>query len=395
MSEPTIKSVRVLTVMGNFEWPIVKVELSNGLIGYGECHRGPGIREILRRAEELIKGREVNIEYLLRLIRKHVPNSEWGVVNNAISGLETALWDVKGRLTGLPIYELLGGKVRDRVPVYADLHAGAGIMETGGKRWVELAGTEVAYNVENYIRRAREAMGMGFKYIKFDVDVPEDMMETEFDRTFGMRIVKFVTSFIGGVRDVVKYDVDIMIDGHWAFSVPTAIAIARELAKYDVFWFEDPVPPENIDAMREVKLKSPVPIATGEKLYRLSQFRELIEKGAIDIIHPDVQRLGGLLEMKKIAYLAEEYYVPVAIHNISSPIGTMANAHVASTIGDFIAIEWHAIDLPWWPDIVREGMIIKDGYITPPKKPGLGVELNERVAIEHAKDQSEVKEFLG
>jgi galactonate dehydratase len=147
--------------------------------------------------------------------------------------------------------------------------------------------------------------------------------------------------------------------------------------------------------MREVKLKSPVPIATGEKLYRLSQFRELIEKGAIDIIHPDVQRLGGLLEMKKIAYLAEEYYVPVAIHNISSPIGTMANAHVASTIGDFIAIEWHAIDLPWWPDIVREGMIIKDGYITPLKKPGLGVELNERIAIEHAKDQSEVKEFLG
>ncbi|WP_243668568.1 mandelate racemase/muconate lactonizing enzyme family protein [Vulcanisaeta sp. JCM 16161] len=209
-----------------------------------------------------------------------------------------------------------------------------------------MASTEVAYNVENYIKRAREAMSMGFRYIKFDVDVPEGMMETEFDRTFSMRIVKFVTSFIGGVRDAVKYDVDIMIDGHWAFSVPTAIAIARELAKYDVFWFEDPVPPENIDAMRKVRLKSPVPIATGEKLYRLSQFRELIEKGATDIIHPDVQRLGGLLEMKKIAYLAEEYYVPVAIHNISSPIGTMANAHVAATIGDFIAIEWHAIDLP-------------------------------------------------
>lgn len=148
-----------------------------------------------------------------------------------------------------------------------------------------MASTEVAYNVENYIKRAREAMSMGFRYIKFDVDVPEGMMETEFDRTFSMRIVKFVTSFIGGVRDAVKYDVDIMIDGHWAFSVPTAIAIARELAKYDVFWFEDPVPPENIDAMRKVRLKSPVPIATGEKLYRLSQFRELIEKGATDIIH--------------------------------------------------------------------------------------------------------------
>lgn len=236
---------------------------------------------------------------------------------------------------------------------------------------------------------------MGFRYIKFDVDVPENMMETEFDRTVGMKVVKFVTSFIGGVRDAVKYDVDIMIDGHWAFSVPTALAIARELARYDVFWFEDPVPPENIDAMMEVRLKSPVPIATGEKLYRLSQFRELIGKGATDIIHPDVQRLGGLLEMKKIAYLAEEYYVPVAIHNISSPIGTMANAHVAATIGgDFIAIEWHAIDLPWWPDMVREGMIIRDGHIIPPKRPGLGVELNERVAIDHAKDQGEVKEFL-
>ncbi|WP_243678069.1 mandelate racemase/muconate lactonizing enzyme family protein [Vulcanisaeta distributa] len=250
---------------------------------------GPGIKEVLRRAEELIRGgKEVNIEYLLRLIRKHIPNSEWGgVVNNAISGLETALWDLKGKLTGLPVYELLGGKVRDRVAVYADLHAGAGIIETGSRRWVELASTEVAYNVENYVRRAREAMNMGgFRYIKFDVDVPEGMMETEFDRTFGMRIVKFVTSFIGGVRDAVKYDVDIMIDGHWAFSVPTAIAIARELAKYDVFWFEDPVPPENIDAMREVRLKSPVPIATGEKLYRLSQFRELIEEGgATDIIH--------------------------------------------------------------------------------------------------------------
>ncbi|WP_243676065.1 hypothetical protein [Vulcanisaeta distributa] len=110
----------------------------------GECHRGPGIKEVLRRAEELIRGKEVNVEYLLRLIRKHIPNSEWGVVNNAISGLETALWDLKGKLTGLPVYELLGGRVRDRVAVYADLHAGAGITETGGRRWVELASTEVA-----------------------------------------------------------------------------------------------------------------------------------------------------------------------------------------------------------------------------------------------------------
>jgi galactonate dehydratase len=394
MSEPVIRSVKILTVMGNFEWPIVKVELSNGLVGYGECHRGPGIKEILKRAEELIKGKEVNIEYLLRLIRKHIPNSEWGVVNNAISGLETALWDLKGKIVGLPIYELLGGAVRTKVPVYADLHAGAGIMETEGKRWTELASTEVAYNVENYIKRAREAMDMGFKYIKFDVDVPEEMMETEFDRTFGMRIVKFVTSFIGGVRESVKYDVDIMIDGHWAFSIPTALAIAKELAKYDVFWFEDPVPPENINAMREVRLKSLVPIATGEKLYRLAQFRELIEGGATDIIHPDVQRLGGLLEAKKVAYLAEEYYVPIAIHNISSPIGTMANAHVAATIGDFIAIEWHAIDLPWWPDMIKEGMIIKNGHVELQRKPGLGVELNERIAAEHAKDPNEVKEFL-
>ena len=181
---------------------------------------------------------------------------------------------------------------------------------------------------------------------------------------------------------------DIAFDLHWRYNVSDAVRLACELEPYGLMWLEDPVPPENVEALRRVTRSTRTPIASGENLYLRHGFREALERGALDIAAPDLQKCGGLLEGRRIADMADAHYVAVAPHCIASPIGTVAAAHVAAAVPNFLALEWHGMSVPFWEEMAAgfDGPVIRDGYIEVPEAPGLGVELNEEVARRYARE---------
>jgi gluconate/galactonate dehydratase len=173
---------------------------------------------------------------------------------------------------------------------------------------------------------------------------------------------------------------EMSIDCHWSFDARDAVRLAEALAPLKLIWLEDPVPPKNWSALRFVTEHSPLAIATGENLYTKYEFRELTQDHACDILHVDVPKVGGLREFQRIADMGDLEFIPVAIHNVASPVGTLACAHVAATVPDFLALEWHSVDVPWWAAMVHhDGPIIENGFIKLSNKAGLGVELNDEV----------------
>jgi L-alanine-DL-glutamate epimerase-like enolase superfamily enzyme len=178
------------------------------------------------------------------------------------------------------------------------------------------------------------------------------------------------------------------VDCHWNYNTRDVITLARELESFKLMWLEDPTPPDNIEALKRVTDNSPVPICCGENHYTRHGLREMITTQAVDILQPDVPRVGGLLEAKKVADLADIYYIPFAAHNVSSPIATLAAAHVCASIRNFMIMEFHGQDVDWWDDLVVGDPLIRDGYITLPDKPGLGLTLNDDVARAHVRPDS-------
>jgi L-alanine-DL-glutamate epimerase-like enolase superfamily enzyme len=303
-----------------------------------------------------------------------------GATVTAISGIEIALWDLVGRALKTPIYNLFGGRFRDKVRIYADCHAGKND------------------NPESYAERAREVVASGFTAIKFDLDnknpftldISDDPHIRRhwfepFNRTIGSAERDWMVSVVAAVRDAVGPEIMVAMDCHWKFAVNDAIKLAQALEPFDLLWLEDPIPPENIEAQRFVTHSTRTPICTGENLYRKHGYRELIEKQAARIIAPDIPKMGGLLEAKKVADHADTYYIPIAPHNVASPIGTVAAAHVGAAMNNFLVMEFHAHDVPWWGDMVEDGTVIKDGFIHLDERPGHGLTLNEEVARAHSK----------
>jgi L-alanine-DL-glutamate epimerase-like enolase superfamily enzyme len=184
---------------------------------------------------------------------------------------------------------------------------------------------------------------------------------------------------------VIGPDVELALDCHWSYNVTDAIRLARALEPFNLLWLEDPIPPENAEAMAQVCAATSTPICTGENLYTRHGFRPLIEQGACRIIQPDIPRCGGLLESKRIADLADLYYIPFAAHNVCSPVGTIASAHACAAIRTFLVLEFHSQDIPWWDAVVarEDDPLIKNGYLTLSDQPGLGVELNDEVCRQH------------
>jgi L-alanine-DL-glutamate epimerase-like enolase superfamily enzyme len=246
--------------------------------------------------------------------------------------------------------------------------------------------------------RAKEVVAAGFSAIKFDLDTPNphtlDVSDDPhprrqwvepYNRTIGSAEMTWMVEVVKAVRAAVGPSVMVAMDAHWKFNVNDAIKLAQALEPYDLLWLEDPVPPINIEAQRHVTHSTRTPICTGENLYLKHGFRELIEKQAARIIAPDIPKMGGLLEFKKVADHADTYYIPMAPHNVASPIGTVAGAHVCAAISNFLVMEYHAHDVSWWGDLVTDGPTIVDGYIHLNDKPGHGLTLNEDVAKAHLK----------
>ncbi len=350
----------------------VKLYTDKGYEGLGEATVEWNEKAVVGAIEELgefLIGKDpFATEHLVSTMHR---NSYWrtGVIlRSALSGMEAAMLDIKGKALGVPVYELLGGKHRDTVPCY-------------GNGWFSGAKTP-----EDFAKKAAEAVAMGFRGLKWD---PFGAAYLEMDRPARNRAIEIVEA----VRAAVGPDIDLMIEAHGRLNVPTAIAMARALAKFEPRWFEEPVPPESIDALADVRANSPIAIATGERYFEPERFMELIYKRAVDILQPDVGHVGGMLEAQKIAAMAHARFLPIAPHNPTGPVMNAMTLQVAASIPNFCILETIAVDVPWRKEIVRESLTFTNSEITIPNQPGLGLELDEEACKHHPYIRHPIRQF--
>jgi L-alanine-DL-glutamate epimerase-like enolase superfamily enzyme len=318
--------------------------------------------------------------------------------------------DALGKTYHMPVWQILGGKYRDAVTIYADCHAGQSLESISPlllprtPNWIESEAEAARHGVISlkhhgwdaskkesltpaaYAKHASEMVDRGFRMLKFDIDVPTPFETDEYNRSLSPPEVEYGAELVHGVRQAVGPKIGLAIDCHWNYSVETAVAIAQALEGAGLLWLEDPIPPENIRAIGEVQRNTRTSIATGENQYHRLDFQSLIVDAGLRILSPDVQKLG-IWEGRKLADLADLHYVNLAWHNISSPIGTMAGVHLAAATPNFMALEWHAASVPFFEQLRRngDGPLIRDGRIQVPNEPGLGVELDEDVAYRYRK----------
>ncbi len=403
-----IVKLKTAVVEGNFDWTFVRIETDEGIRGLGECFFAPGLTSILRSLEPLLIGEDPrDIHRLFRKLQLATSGagSVSGIVYNAISGIEGALWDVLGQWLDVPIYRLLGGKFRDRIRVYADCHGGQAlesldeVLRSRPASWeanktahiardyFSQAGDDLLSSPGDYRQRALAKRAEGFTALKFDLDVPGTEGPDPYNTVLSNRAIDHMVSLIAAVHDAVGKDTDIAVDCHWRYNASDVVKVARELEPFRLLWLEDPVPPNNTAALKEVSSKVRVPIATGENLFLFEGFQEIISRHALSIVTPDLQKVGGLSVAQSIAQFADVHTMPVAPHNISSPVGTLASAHFCAAIPNFLALEFHASDVPFWNDLVEGAPkpLINRGFIELPTSPGLGVTLNEEVARRYAR----------
>jgi len=345
----------------------VRINTDEGISGIGECTATYGagslaIDAAVREFAPFIIGEDPsNIELLCESMRV---GSFWGksggpYICSAMSGIEQALWDIKGKVLDAPIYEMLGGRVRDKIRVYANTWASV--------HW------EVP---EEYAEFAVRAIEDGFTAIKIYPFGIGGVVQNE----------KQIIERVEAVRNAVGDEVDLMIDGGWRYSSNTftAIRIGKMLERFDPLFYEEPIDPDNVDAMAKVAANVNIPVAAGERIYTLNGFKTYLEKEALQIVQPDIGLGGGILELKRIAAMADTYCVPVAPHNCSSPVATASTIQFIASTTNFLILEVFPYE-ELWHDLVDEPpeKRIRNGYIEVPKKPGLGVELNEEMIFKH------------
>jgi L-alanine-DL-glutamate epimerase-like enolase superfamily enzyme len=346
---------------------LVKVTTDSGLYGIGEAYRGAGTLDwIAKMKEEVIGEDPLQIDVLWHKMMDEGSGADArsGTLTGAIAGIESALWDLAGKILNVPVYALLGGKFRDKLLIYHD--TGSPDTPDVGP-WVEEA------------QRSRDKYK--FKAMKFDLNRFRGELWNRELSTTDMRIwVKILEA----IRDELGPDFPLAVDLHWRYNTRDAIKFIQMTEHLDLWFMEDPIPPENADALARVTRATKVPICTGENLYTRHTWRPFIDGQACDIIQPDMQKCGGLLETKRVADWADLYYMPMACHNLCSPVGTMASGHVCAAIRSFITLESDSVELPHWQNIVQhDGSFYKDGYLVVPNKPGFGIELNEDVCRKH------------
>ncbi len=364
-----ITDVKTAYIVGHGPQLHVRVYTDQGIFGQGEAtDSAVGGGAIIASWRRFLIGQDpLNVESIWERLRTQgiFAGAQAGQYVTALTGLEIALWDLTGKAVGLPIYQLMGGKVRDKIRVYCD----SALHEPDNPK-----SKEMLLDIQN---------NMGFTAVKIDIDEATD--PARWDRvnwTASNGEVDRMVKEVAYVRETLTNKrVDLAVDMHGRYDATTAKRVARELEPFKLLWLEEPVPAENVDAMADVRHSTSTPICCGENLFLRHGFREVLEKRAADIIMPDFQKCGGLLEARKIADMAHTYYVPVAPHCVVSPIGYMASCHVCAAIPNFLVIEWHWISrLKLWKTMVKEGEIIEKGFVTIPDRPGIGVEMNDEVA---------------
>jgi galactonate dehydratase len=365
-----VTNIRTLVVNAEMRnWVFCKVETDQaGLFGWGEGSLEWKTRAVVGVIEDLapmVIGEDPRrIEHIYQKLYRQ---SFWrlGVIGmSGISAIEQALWDIKGKVLGVPVYDLLGGQVREKVRMYT--HLGGGDMRS----------VYETFEVGPLIDLAQKVIGDGYTAVKV-VFVPySEPLE-------GIGKVKRFAALMGKLREAIGDTVDVMIDFHGRTHPAMAIQYILAVQEFSPYFCEEPVPPENVEALLEVRKSVRVPIATGERLVGRHQFRPVFEQRACHVIQPDLCHCGGIMEAKKIAAMAETYQMGVAPHN---PLGPVANAvalHFALSTPNFLIQEDMLRDVPWRWDVVRSSLKTENGYWLPTQAPGLGIEVDEEQARKH------------
>ena len=366
---PKLKITDVRTAMVQVHGPQahIRIYTDQGLTGQGEStDAAVGTPALVQAFRRFLVGRDpLNVDAIWEQLRRSgiFAGAQGGQFVTALSGVEIALWDLAGKALGLPIYQLMGGKFRDRVRMYCD------------SDMKDVMGAEAARKLP-WIKEA------GFTAMKMDIDDARDPSRFDMvNRTASNGEIDRMVREMRHIRDSIPKEMDLAVDMHGFYDAPTGKRVAIAAEEFRLLWLEEPVPPENLDAMADIRHATKTPICCGENLYLRWGFAKLLEKQAADIIMPDIQKVGGLSEARKIANMADAYYIPFAPHCVVSPVGTMASAHICASVPNFLVCEWHWINhLDAWKNWVKEGEIIEKGYIAVPDRPGIGVEMNDEAA---------------
>ena len=340
---------------GGRNWIYVKVLTDGGIEGLGEVYSAGPDEASVKVVEDfrswLLGHDPRNVQYLFDLMYNTTRFPGGLVVNSALSGIEHALWDIAGKSMGVPVWALLGGRTRNKIRTY---------QSTGGKT-PEQAGAAARAMVEKY----------GYTALKMGIQAPGDAPWS--------KSIRDTVAHVRAVREAVGLDVDIAVDVHTKYNEPQrAIALARALEPFQPMWLEEAIRPENYDAMKMIRDHINIPLAGGEANYGIFEFKQLIERQALDFVQPDICVCGGVLTMKKIAAMAEAQNILVAPHNPMSPLATAVNVHFAASTPNFHILEYRAPDSGPSKNVLKEPLMVrKDGYVDVPNKPGWGVELNE------------------
>jgi len=416
MSNPSdlrITDIRFADITGSpMHCSLIKIYTNQGLIGYGEVRDAASKTYALMLKSRLLGENPCDVDRLFRRIKQFGGQSRQA---GGVSGIEVALWDLAGKAYGVPIYQLLGGKFRDKIRMYCD-------TDVGGKD----TGLTMGEALQKRINK-------GFTFLKMDLGIGQLMGEKgtlnaplgyyeersalwkkmnslpEEDklgrRNLRNRLYDFenvshpftgvhvtekgfdiLEEYVAQVRSVIGYEVPLAIDHFGHICVEDCIKLARRIEKYNLAWLEDMIPWQNTDQYVRLKNSTTIPICTGEDIYLKENFLPLLQAGGVSVIHPDVLTTGGILELKKIGDLAQDYNAVMAVHMAESPIGCLAAAHAAAATENFLALEFHSADCDWWEDIAvtKYNKIIDNGWIHLNDAPGLGIEsLNEDVIKAH------------
>ena len=415
-SDLKITDIRVANLNGAPKHcPLIKVYTNQGIVGYGEVRDASSATYALMLKSRIVGENPCNVDKIFRRIKQFGGHSRQG---GGVSGLEIAMWDLAGKAWGVPLWQMLGGKFRDKVRMYCD-------TDVDGKH----TGTDMGHAL-------KKRMEQGFTFLKMDLGIElmldepgclnaplgflEDIKKysmkainhqkgsIDMDMMLGKNYevftiphhatgihmtekgMDYLEDYVKQVRSVIGYEVPLAIDHFGHVCVEDCIRFARRMEPYNLAWLEDMVPWMYTDQYIRLKNSTTIPIATGEDIYLKEGFETLIKAGGVSVIHPDILTCGGALELKKIADIADENGVAVAVHMAESPVACLAAVHTAAAMHNVLALEFHSVDVPWWADMVTgiNNPIFENGFIKVPEKPGIGFdELNEEVIKEHINPQ--------
>lgn len=373
---------------------IIRIDTNQGIYGLGEVRDGADVRYALMLKSRILGQNPCNVEMIFKIIKQFGGQARQA---GGVCAVEMALWDIAGKAYGVPAYQLLGGKYRNSIRLYADTPEGKSREE----------------QIERIRYRTQE---QGYTWLKMDLsinslkNIPDALVNHEFwDGATGQYDLRSYMGYgntrhpftqvqitdkgleelekiAANARELVGWDIPISTDHYGHFDLNNCIRLGKTVEKYRLAWLEDMVPWDYTEQWKTITDALETPTTTGEDIYLLQYFKPLIDIHAVDIVHPDLASSGGLLETKRIGDYAEEHGIAMAMHQAGTPVSFMANVHCAAATQNFLALEHHSVDLPWWEDLVKmtDGKpIIVKGFAPVPESPGLGIELNEDVVKEH------------